>query len=82
MSFGFRKSFSSGPFRMTFSKSGISLSAGAGGTRLTAGPRGTHVSFSKGGFSYRTRVDTPGRNPIASQPTPRQQEPTERPARQ
>jgi hypothetical protein len=61
MSFGFRKSFTSGPFRMSFSKSGLSVSVGAGGARLTSGPRGTHVSFSKGGFYYRTRLDRPGR---------------------
>ncbi len=77
MSFGFRKGFTSGPFRMTFSKSGVSMSVGAGGARLTAGPRGTHVSFSKGGFYYRTRVDTPGRSRIDSQPTPPQREPLE-----
>ncbi len=59
MSFGFRKSFTSGPFRMTLSKTGVSMSVGAGGARLTTGPRGTHVSFSKGGFYYRTRLDTP-----------------------
>jgi len=59
MSFGFRKSFSSGPFRVTLSKSGLSTSFGAGGARVTSGPRGTHVSFSKGGFYYRTRIDQP-----------------------
>lgn len=71
MSFGFRKGFKSGPFRMTFSKSGVSMSMGAGGARLTAGPRGTHVSFSKGGFYYRSRLKVPekanSRSPV--QPT-------------
>lgn len=80
MSFGFRKGFSSGPFRMTFSKSGASMSVGAGGARLTAGPRGTHVSFSKGGFYYRTRLDSPGRSHIGSQPAPQKREPLESPA--
>ena len=74
MSFGFRKGFSSGPFRMTFSKSGLSMSVGAGGARLTAGPRGTRVSFSQGGFYYRTRLDTPGRSRMNPQPSPLQRE--------
>lgn len=59
MSFGFRKAYSTGPFRMTLSKTGVSMSFGAGGARLATGPRGTHVSFSKGGFYYRTRLDAP-----------------------
>jgi hypothetical protein len=42
---------------MTMSKSGLSMSVGAGGARITSGPRGTHVSFSKAGFYYRTRLD-------------------------
>lgn len=67
MSFGFRKGFKSGPFRMTLSKSGVSMSVGAGGARLTAGPRGTRVSFSKGGFYYRTRLDIPQRRNTSSQ---------------
>lgn len=80
MSFGFRKGFSSGPFRMTFSKTGVSMSVGAGGARLTAGPRGTHVSFSKGGFYYRTRLDTSG-TPNACYPAPpTQRETLEAPA--
>ncbi|MBZ5672743.1 MAG: DUF4236 domain-containing protein [Acidobacteriia bacterium] len=67
MSFGFRKGFKSGPFRMTLSKSGVSMSVGAGGARLTAGPRGTHVSFSKGGFYYRTRLDASRRESMSPQ---------------
>jgi Protein of unknown function (DUF4236) len=74
MSLGFRKAFSSGPFRMTFSKSGMSMSVGAGGARITAGPRGTHVSFSKGGFYYRTCLDPPGRSRMDSRPSPPRQE--------
>lgn len=74
MSFGFRKGFNTGPFRMTFSKSGVSMSVGAGGARLTAGPRGTHVSFSKGGFYYRTRLDAPQRGNVGPQmPCPPQE---------
>jgi hypothetical protein len=61
MGFGFRKSLTSGPFRITVSKLGLSMSLGAGGARVTAGPRGTHVSFSKAGFYYRTRLDAPPR---------------------
>src|SRR5690349_108929 len=72
MGFGFRKSFGSGPFRMTFSKAGVSTSVGAGGARLTVGPRRTHVSFSKGGFYYRTRLDSPRREKLVSQPLPTQ----------
>ncbi|MGH7489827.1 MAG: DUF4236 domain-containing protein, partial [bacterium] len=79
MSFGFRKSFKSGPFRMTFSKSGVSMSVGAGGARLTTGPRGTHVSFSKGGFYYRTRLDSPRQRSVVSQPIPIQAEMVEVP---
>ena len=37
MSFGFRKSFSTGPFRFTFSKSGVSTSFGVRGARVTTG---------------------------------------------
>jgi len=74
MSFGFRKGFKSGPFRMTFSKSGVSMSVGAGGARLTAGPRGTHVSFSKGGFYYRTRLDAPHRGYVGPQAPPLQRD--------
>jgi hypothetical protein len=73
MSFGFRKGFQSGPFRMTFSKTGVSMSVGAGGARLTAGPRGTHVSFSKGGFYYRTRLDTPQRGKVSPDAPPMQE---------
>jgi hypothetical protein len=69
MSFGFRKGFSSGPFRMTFSKRGLSMSVGAGGARITAGPRGTHVSFSKGGFYYRTRLDRPQSRAFVPEPS-------------
>jgi hypothetical protein len=36
------------------------------------GPRGTHVSFSKGGFYYRTRLDSPSRGNLVSQPTQRE----------
>jgi hypothetical protein len=61
MGFGFRKSLTSGPFRITVSKLGLSMSLGTGGARVTAGPRGTHVSFSKAGFYYRTRLDAPPR---------------------
>lgn len=82
MGFGFRKTFSSGPFRMTFSKSGMSMSIGAGGARLTAGPRGTHVSFSKGGFYYRTRLDAAGPSAVSSQPAARPQETFASPAPQ
>ncbi len=74
MSFGFRKGFTSGPFRMTFSKSGVSMSVGAGGARLTAGPRGTRVSYSKGGFYYRTRIDSPPKGPLGPQAPPPQRE--------
>lgn len=73
MSFGFRKGFKSGPFRMSFSKSGVSMSVGAGGARLTAGPRGTHVSFSKGGFYYRTRLDASQRGNVGPQAPPPQE---------
>lgn len=56
MSFGFRKSFSTGPFRFTLSKSGVSSSFGVRGARLTAGPRGTYVTVGSHGFYYRERV--------------------------
>jgi hypothetical protein len=55
---------------MTVSKTGVSMSVGAGGARLTAGPRGTHVSFSKGGFYYRTRLDAPPKGGDAPQAPP------------
>ena len=74
MSFGFRKSFSSGPFRITLSKRGLSTSLGAGGARITSGTRGTYVTFSKGGFYYRQRIDPPGKgrggNEVPAQPDP------------
>jgi hypothetical protein len=66
---------------MTFSKSGVSMSVGAGGARLTAGPRGTRVSFSKGGFYYRTRLDTPQRGNARSQTAPAPPEIIETPYR-
>jgi Protein of unknown function (DUF4236) len=56
MGFGFRKSFSSGPFRFTLSKSGISSSFGVKGARVTMGPRGTHISVGSHGFYYRERI--------------------------
>ena len=66
MSFGFRKSFSSGPFRVSISKGGVSTSFGLGGARITSGPRGTYASLSKGGFYYRQRIDRHTRSPSSS----------------
>ena len=74
MSFGFRKGFISGPFRMTHSKSGVSMSVGAGAARLTTGPRGTRVSYSKGGFYYRSRLDATPRRSNSPQIPPAQRE--------
>src|ERR1019366_9770504 len=74
MSLGFRKVFTSGPFRMTLSKSGVSMSVGAGGAGLTTGPRGTRVSYSKGGFYYRTRLDATPRRSNSPQIPPAQRE--------
>src|SRR5436305_1802758 len=56
MGFGFRKSYTSGPFRFTVSKSGISSSFGVKGARVTMGPRGTHISVGSHGFYYRERI--------------------------
>ena|SRR5947209_19935415 len=56
MSFGFRKSFGSGPFRFTASKSGVSSSFGVRGARITTGPRGTYISVSAYGLHYRERI--------------------------
>ena len=75
MSFGFRKSFSSGPFRATFSKRGLSTSFGAGGARITSGPRGTYVTFCKSGFYYRQRIDQPAKNTSVRETTPAQTDP-------
>lgn len=60
MSFGFRKSFSSGPLRFTLSKSGVSTSFGVRGARVTTGPRGTFVTVSSHGFYYRERLGQGG----------------------
>jgi len=71
MGFGFRKSFSSGPFRFTVSPRGVSSSFGIRGARVTAGPRGTFVTISSHGAYYRHRIDSPA--PRASAPaSPRQ----------
>jgi hypothetical protein len=59
MGFGFRKSFSSGPFRFTVSRGGVSSSFGVRGARITAGPRGTFVTISSHGAYYRHRIDSP-----------------------
>lgn len=59
MGFGFRKTFSSGPFRFTISPGGISSSFGIRGARVTKGPRGTFVTVSSHGVYYRHRIDTP-----------------------
>lgn len=59
MGFGFRKSFSSGPFRFTVSPRGVSSSFGIRGARITAGPRGTFVTISSHGAYYRHRIDSP-----------------------
>ena len=80
MSFGFRKSFSSGPLRVTLSKRGLSTSFGAGGARLTSGPRGAYVTFSKGGFYYRQRINPPAKNRSVHETTPAQPEPVAPPS--
>jgi hypothetical protein len=58
MGFGFRKTFSSGPFRFTVSPRGVSSSFGVRGARVTSGPRGTFVTISSHGAYYRHRIDT------------------------
>lgn len=62
MGFGFRKSFSTGPFRFTVSKSGVSTSFGVRGARVTTGPRGTYITVSSHGLYYRERIDQSGQS--------------------
>jgi|SRR5579862_1160721 len=59
MGFGFRKTFSTGPFRFTVSPRGVSSSFGVRGARITSGPRGTFVTVSSHGVYYRHRIDAP-----------------------
>lgn len=61
MAFGFRKTFSSGPFRFTVSPRGFSSSVGVPGARISSGPRGTFVTVSSHGASYKHRIDAPKR---------------------
>lgn len=56
MGFGFRKTFSSGPFRFTISRGSVSSSFGVRGARITAGPSGTFITVSSHGAFYRHRI--------------------------
>jgi len=76
MGFGFRKTFSSGPFRFTVSPSGVSSSFGVRGARISSGPRGTFVTVSSHGAYYRHRIDN---HTVSSHPNAQQQSSSEQP---